>query len=409
MNDGPLQPPESGEPSPARVLESLLHAGNLERLEEEARRILSSDPDNADAHFYRLAALIDLARLSEARSHLDFLLSVQPEESRTHLMAVHFFFATRQPGEMRRHISEGLRLDPDNALFHQFAAIADLRDLKVESARKHITRARELDPDDADIVSLALRIRAIEENTAEEAWERVSDYESALALDPHNAGLHDGLGDLYLEELEDPALAEHHYREALRTGPGNRDYQRDLFHAVAKRDLIYRVVSLPSRIFGWLGHVGYVMVRQPWRFLILLVAFKIVIAFFIWLAIVSALFWPAGKVYEWLLVSEIRAGTRASVSHIRLWSRLQRWPRWTRFLLFLTIFAALQAGLFLLLGIPVAAGMTFTGLVAAGHFLVIAALFYVKRLRSSLARRRLVRKEEDGPVPPQIPGDRDER
>jgi len=74
-----------------------------------------------------------------------------------------------------------------------------------------------------------------------------------MRLDPENAALHNSIGELLLHELADPVEAVRAHREAVRIEPNNRDYQADLFQAVAESSFVYRLFSIPSRTFTWLG------------------------------------------------------------------------------------------------------------------------------------------------------------
>lgn len=221
---------------------------------------------------------------------------------------------------------------------------------------------------------------------------RLEEYRRALAIDPQNAALHNSMGNVLLDELEDPVDAEQHYRAALRIKPDNRVYQRDLFHSVARRSLLYRVFSLPSRSFTWLGRVGHALRYQPWRLIFLLmflpIGFKFVLAYFGWLVTVTVLFWPAGKIYEWFLVSEIKYAQGASMSMVMAWHRIQQWSFSTRLLLFLGLNVALWIGLFLALGVPVGKGLYFLLLFVVLHFACTATLLGYRKVKVRFARSR---------------------
>ena len=108
-------------------------------------------------------------------------------------------------------------------------------------------------------------------------------------MDPQNAKLHNGIGDIYLNKLDRPREAEGHYREALRMDPRNHDYQKDLFSAVARCSLIYRLVSLPSREFEWIGALAFGIRKKPWLWwwLVVLICFTAVIIYFTWLVLAT--------------------------------------------------------------------------------------------------------------------------
>ncbi len=400
ISDGEERPVGSGE-----LLQTLLATGNLERVHAEARRFLSLDPGDFYAHYYAALALIDLKRFAEAKGHLDFLRSAQPDSPSTRFAAVAFHTGAEHWREAAREAAEGMRVAPELACFPYYAAIADLNRLRLPAAREHIARARTLDPDDADIANLYISIHGLEKTSAEDGLRRLDDYAEALRLDPANAGLHHSMGQVCLDPLDDPAAAEAHFREALRLDPSMRLYQSDLFEAVARRSLLYRTLSIPSRTFAWVAAFGRVVVAQPWRLILLLIGFKVVAAFLLWLAVATFVLWPGGKVYEWLLVSEIRDAAALSDARLRLRFRLHRLPRWLRFFAFLVVCALGWLGLFALLGasLKVAAGLLLLpALFAATHFAFVAIASFLRRWQAHRARARR------RAIPPPLPAGRRE-
>lgn len=314
-----------------RVLSILHGAGNAERLVAEARRFLARDPEDLDAHFYLVLGFCNLRRLPEAKPHVRELQRLEPESVNTHIAAIRFHLMKQNWKEAERLAVEGMRIDPDWPYFHLAAAIVASNQFRPADARRHIARARELSPEDPETVNLYIRLHAAMETTAKEAWKRLREYEAALRLDPGNASLHNSIGDVYLNELENPAKAEEHYRIALQSEPHDRDYQCDLFDAVARRSVIYRLFSLPSRTFAILRGCLSVLRAHPWIVIFLLLAFKFVLAFAVWLAVATVLLWPGCKVYEWFVVSELRSASGTPVRMLALWLRIRRYPLWMRF------------------------------------------------------------------------------
>ncbi|HRQ87978.1 MAG TPA: hypothetical protein PLA50_04225, partial [Bacteroidia bacterium] len=174
--------------------------------------------------------------------------------------------------------------------------------------------------------------------------------------------------------------------------PGNRLFQKALFQAVAKRSLVYRLFSIPSRCFAWLGQLAQGLALQPWRILFLLIGFKVWLGFFAWLLLVTLVFWPGAKAYEWLLVSELREGGTASDRALRLWYRMRRWPRSLRFALFLAVNLAVWGGLSALVGVPFGTGCAVVGVFAAVHGFFVTAIWGIRRLSAKQARRRHLRR-----------------
>ncbi|MCW1921999.1 hypothetical protein OKA05_05510 [Luteolibacter arcticus] len=370
-----------GMPS-GRVLSILQDAGNPDRLVAEAYRFLGLNPEDLDAHYYLVMGLCDLRQLKEAERHVHHLLRLDPESVDTHVAAIRFYLVKQQWKPALRFIGAGLQLVPHNPYFHFAAAIAESQQYRPAEARKHIERARELAPEDPDIVNLYIRLHAAMDNSGRESWRRLREFEAALALDPGNASLHNSIGDVYLDELENPSKAEEHYRMALRAEPGNREYQKDLFNAVARGSLVYCLFSLPSRVFESLRRGLGVLRDHPWIAIFLLAAFKILLAFVAWLVVATVLLWPGCKVYEWFVVSELRGGSSTSVPMLSLWLKIRRYPLWLRFGTFLLLSCLLWGLLFLLTGIPLDRGFGFVGIFVGVHFVVLLFLRLLRKFEA---------------------------
>ena len=72
------------------VLPILSQAGNADRLVAEARRFLSADPEDLDAHFYLVMGHCNLRQFAHAERHVRELLRLEPESVNTHIAAVRF-------------------------------------------------------------------------------------------------------------------------------------------------------------------------------------------------------------------------------------------------------------------------------------------------------------------------------
>ncbi len=375
--------------NPEMILSTLYAAGNMDRLEREARRFLSMDADDVSAHYFLTLALGNMGRFSEAVKHLEFILKDDPDELRYHIAAISHYVQQERWSAARKHVEIALRLDPHSAEVHYFAAYVHVNCLRHKEAKVAIDQARQLNPHDADIVNLHIRIHSLEETSATDALKRLSEYENALLLDPENAWLHKSMGDVHAFDLGEPLVAQSHYREALRLKPNNRDFQKALFSAVAESNLVYRMFSIPSRALTRLWGVAKLLEHEPWRLIFLLFAIKFVAAYVVWLGMVTVLFWPGGKVYEWLLVNEIKRGSVTEKIGLRVWFWFRQWPTWARFGLFLLLNLALWGGLFLLLGIEPFSGYNFVGGFVCLHFAFVLLVWIYRKIRRYLAVRSM--------------------
>lgn len=384
-----------------QMLSILSMAGNTDRLVAEARRILSRDPEDLDAHYHLVMGLCDLREFAEAGIHLQALLRLDPASVDSHVAAVRFHLMKEQWKSAQHFASAGMGIDPACTYFHFAAAIIASNRYRPAEARRHIARARELAPEDPEIVNLHIRLHAAMESTAKEAWKRLHEYQAALQLDPGNASLHNSIGDVYLNELEDPSKAEEHYRTALQSEPENRQYQRDLFQAVARRSVIYRLFSLPSLTFASLREIIAVLRDHPWVILFVLIAFKFVLAFAAWLAVATVLLWPGCKVYEWFLVSELRGGSDTPVRMLSVWLRIRRFPLWLRFGAFLALNGLVWWLLFLLTGMPPGQGLGYVGIFLGIHLAVVIVLRLVRKFEAwqsgRASRAPITRSSRPGP------------
>lgn len=372
-----------------QILYSLYSAGNMDRMEKEALRFLSIDPEDASAHYFLTLALGNMERFAEAKKHLEFILKDNPDELRNQIAAINHYTKQRQWAAANTHVGIALRLDPDSALVHYYAALVLVNRLSYKQAKTAIVRARQLDPHDADIANLHIHIHSLEETSITDALMRLSDYEDALKLDPDNAWLHNSMGDVYASDLGDPVTAQGHYREALRLNPSNRDFQKDLFNAVAESNLVYRMFSIPSRSLTRLSGLGTLLRYQPWWIIIILVGIKFVAAYVVWLIIVTVLFWPGCKAYEWLLVNEIKRGSMTDKVGLKVWAWFRQWPTLARFGLFLLLNLSLWAGLFLSLGIKQQSGFIFVAVVVGLHFGYVLLNSIQRKADRYLAQRSL--------------------
>lgn len=309
-----------------RILQAL-DTGRWDKIETLAAEALRTDATNTFFHYYRAIALNQQERDHEALPHVTFILKHEPTSAPNHHVASLVFAGLRKFTRAAQHISTALGIDPDEAQYHYEAArIAALR-MRTDEAKKHIAQARSMRPDDPEFAHLDIALRGATQTGSSHAWDRVKEFEDALALDPENARLHDSLGDIYLTEVELPRLAEQHYRQAVASDPTSKTFQRDLFDAISLRDPLYRTLSLPSRAIGFLGNLLSCYRTHPLHFIAAIFLGAIPIAVFLsWLIAATVFFWPPAKLYEWLLVRQIRQTAGASPARLRAWFTLRRLP-----------------------------------------------------------------------------------
>lgn len=356
----------------------------------EGHRFLSLDADDFDAHLALLLAYSQSNRLPEAKPHLDCLLRNLPEESSVLAGAAHYY---QKSGNWRKVITfanQGLSVDADDCRFHYYLSVAAAARYEVKKARRHIQRARELSPHDADYAHFEVALTHAVDSSVKGGLQEIESYQEALQLEPENPDLHHSIGVVYLEQLHKPREAEGFIREALRLDPQDERFQKSLFRAVAERDPVYRVFSLPGRAFETVQATLVLLTKQPWRLLLLLVGFKFVLAYFFWLFLVAIFFWPGGRVYEYLLVAEFPSPKKSSLKRLQDWNRFQAIPRSLRFLAFVLLNLALWLGLFWWIGLSWKIGLGFIAILWFFHFIMLGVLSFTKKLE---LKRQLKRAE----------------
>lgn len=299
------------------ALSQLLSTGNYRQTIAQGKRFLQEDPNDLVTHYCLAYSYVAIGEISNAWPHLDFTLSRNPNDSCSHLLAAVYFKAVGDDYRAEWYCDTGLQLDPENSIFYFFKAEVAVKKLKLELDHSLIDQALKLDPDDPDYRHFLIHLQGVTNNSLTSSWEKIEKLKETLGLDPDNAAIHHSIGDVFLDEIKDPRQAEVHFRDALRLKPSDCDYQRSLFQAVAQRDLVYRVLSIPSRTCQGIGHLIQAISLQPWRIIFLVIGFKGVILAAIWLVLVVIFFWPAAKIYEWMIVSEFRNSETNPFDHCK--------------------------------------------------------------------------------------------
>ena len=296
----------NGGPNYGILTQRFMSAGQWDRSLATAMEWLSKHPESLRAHRVAAQSLINLERSDEAEKHIEKNLTGNPNDDFAHrLMAIVYF----QAGKFRladESIHKAIALNPTDAYHWQQLAHMSYRQGDLATARKCVARARELNPRNADILNLAI---LCDPNGPETAEQKIQQFKDALALDPENANIYNNMGAQYLDKLKDYAQAEECFRRALFFDPASKNFRKNLFITVKKRDLIYRILCTPK---DWLFQVINFFARMRKRNLLLyilmiplwLLAFRYIIgALLLWFALV----WPLTKVYEYLTIGDIRA------------------------------------------------------------------------------------------------------
>lgn len=385
---------------PAEWLEQLSEAGHWDRLIEIASDSLAIDPNDPETHRQIAWAYAKTSRSAKLRQHVSFLLSVDPDDARHHHLAAIYFLDTKQHRKAGPHINTLLRLEPHSATYHYLAGIYELRCDQIANARSHLRQARALAPNWAAAAHLEIQLDAIGQKSASDAWDRIRRLEEALALDPQNAGMMTSIGEIYLDELERPRNAEQFFRQALIMDPTDKDRQTLLLRSIRSRSLLYRTLSAPLAVGA-----SRLKAIQDGRInpIFLVLGFKVLIAFIVWVFVAGTAFAPAAKIYEWLVLADIPR-TRARPRLLAPLARLQAWPLWLR----MSLCSAVIVSIWLLLlssiaHLPWLDSLQIIGWFFGIHFLFISLLVGVRHVRARFGRWQLARRQHRAQASQKLP------
>jgi Flp pilus assembly protein TadD/type IV secretory pathway TrbD component len=299
-------PDPSSRPNRSVLIANLSRARDWSRVLDVALEGLAEEPGDARLHGHAATALVNLQRYDEAEVHVRKALAGSPNNGFYHRLLSMVCFHLKRFREADEAIRRALELNPDdsNHWYHLAKMAHDQGDHG--SALKWATKARELDPNNANILNLcAICVR--------DSGEKEQMLREALALDPQNPFALTNLGSHYLGVAKDYPQAERCFREALAINPGLKLARRGLFMAIQRRDLIYRILSAPRNFLGQFrstllkrgeSSLAGRMAGAVFGVLCWILFFRFVAAaFLLWLALV----WPLLKVYEFLVIGDIRA------------------------------------------------------------------------------------------------------
>jgi tetratricopeptide (TPR) repeat protein len=244
-----------------------------------ARELIRLEPEYGWAYSTLCCALSDLNRLDEAVAAGLEGVRLDPADAYAHFLlgrAVHY---AESPRAMLP-LMEAVRLEPDDACFWWAISAAHFDDGNGQKALEAAEHGLSIDPDEADCLkqrAMALALLGKEEaaiEAMETAFARqpgyrfhegaagwmyleLGDLESAvvhlmraLAIDPHSAWVHEGMG-LALVGLEKPDAGAEHLLESLRLSPWggrrSRPVLKKLGHAAPPR----RRLRLPKELWPY--------------------------------------------------------------------------------------------------------------------------------------------------------------
>jgi tetratricopeptide (TPR) repeat protein len=311
------------------IVRTLADAKRWDDLLKHAALWLCEQPEHAGPHCAMAGALIQLKRPAEAAGHALEALNANADLPLAHqLLAEARYYQDDYRGALAS-VRNALMLDPDDASLHFLLARVNLHLGQLGEAFVAARRARELDPDDADHAHLVILLERLGASSAQSVYNEIGELKQALALEPENARILGRIGERYADGLEDYDQAEEFLRQALAIEPDNRSLRATLFEVVTERDVIYRALGLPLRVLVWVGE----RVWSPAAILmfpVLAAGAAATVPIGLWLLAATVLFFPAQKVYAWLMRGDLVAHRTRSLTIARALRGMHRWPALVR-------------------------------------------------------------------------------
>lgn len=194
-----------------------LSQGNNRRAIESLRRVLSSEPNDSEAHALLAVCLVDGRRLSAAETEAKLSLAGAPLSPLSHLAMGQVSFARRDFRRAEESFRTVLELEPDESAHHRRLGNLFLAVGRREEAESELQHALELDPADPENL-VALGRHRLQTGAVDEA-ERLA--REALTLSPANRDALVLMGAVLLRRGDVEAAREHAIW-AIRIDPTDR-------------------------------------------------------------------------------------------------------------------------------------------------------------------------------------------
>lgn len=215
----------------------LFEQSRYELAEQELRRSLLAEPDNARAHALLALCLSEREQHDEATREAEAAIHHAPDVPFTHYALARVYSARDREEDARAAIDEAIRLDPEDAGYYALKAAIhlDLRDWS--AALDAAVEGLQVDPEHVGCANL----RAMALVKLGRKAEAQTLLDETLAKAPENDVAHANKGWTLLHQGR-PREAMEHFREALRLDPENPWARHGMIEALKARHLVYRVM-----------------------------------------------------------------------------------------------------------------------------------------------------------------------
>ncbi len=190
--------------------------------ESLSRAVEEQKGDLSEALAYLGATEYEQGKIASAEENFRQAVVISPNDARTHRSLGAFLMNTRRPSEARMSFGRVIELNPERGHNDLGVALAALGEL--EQSEDSLHRALEIEP----ISCTVLRNLGAVQYEQGKFLEAAASFSQAINLAPEDASLHNQLGHILENHLDQPMQAEERYFEAVQLDPGNSGFQGDL-------------------------------------------------------------------------------------------------------------------------------------------------------------------------------------
>lgn len=217
--------------------ELLVEQGRHELAEQELRRALQAEPNDAYAHALLAHCLVEREQFEEATAEARQAIHLRPDFAYAHYTHALVLYHRNRFDESLLAIREAERIDPENADFCALEAGILLDTRKWRDALVAADRGLQLDAEHTGCTNLRA-MALVKLGRRVEAGEAI---EGALAKNPEDSTTHANHG-WSLVQSGDPAQALHHFQEALRLDPTNQWAREGIVEALKAGNPLYALI-----------------------------------------------------------------------------------------------------------------------------------------------------------------------
>jgi len=229
----------------------LYEQARFDLAENELRKTLGNDPNEADAHALLGLCLAEREQYREATHEAQTAIHLLPDLPFAHYALAAILHKRGLLDDSERSVAEALRLDPWNAEYYALLSAIRYDQRRWQDALAAAEEGLTVLPEHVGCTNLRA-MALIQLGRRAEAGQTI---DSALAKDPENAFTHSNQGWACLHQ-RNPAKALEHFREALRLDPQLEMARLGIVEALKARNIIYRWFL---SYFLWMSRLSHTM------------------------------------------------------------------------------------------------------------------------------------------------------